>query len=95
MAERLEPMTMRELLALPVITDLRTAARALGIPENRAYRLARSGGFPCEVKRYGHEWSVPRAGIFRELGLDPAMVLPVPVPADDSPVPARPEADAA
>lgn len=67
-------MSMSELLALPVAVDLRTAARALGITANRAYELVRTGAFPCPVKRYGREWRVSRASIFRELDLDPLVV---------------------
>jgi hypothetical protein len=72
----LPPMTMDELLALPVAVDLKTAARALGIVPNRAYELVALGTFPCPVKRYGREWRVSRASIFRELDLDPAMTAP-------------------
>ena len=74
MSKPLPPMTMGELLQLPVAVDLRTAARALGITEGRAYELVRLGKFPVPVKRYGREWRVSRASIFRELDLDPAMV---------------------
>ena len=73
MPSPLPPMSMQELLALPVAVDLRTAARALGITANRAYELVRTGAFPCPVKRYGREWRVSRASIFRELDLDPLM----------------------
>ncbi|MDE3076847.1 MAG: integrase [Chloroflexota bacterium] len=65
---------MTELLELPVAVDLRTAARALRMPANRAYELVKLDMFPCRVKRYGREWRVSRASIFRELDLDPAMV---------------------
>jgi predicted DNA-binding transcriptional regulator AlpA len=74
MSKPLPPMTMEELIALPVAVDLRTAARALGITESRAYELARTGEFPVPVKRYGREWRVSRASILRELDLDPLMV---------------------
>ncbi len=74
MSKALEPMSMEELLALPTAVDLRTAARALGIPANRAYELVQLGKFPCPVKRYGREWRVSRASIFRELDLDPLTV---------------------
>jgi excisionase family DNA binding protein len=74
MPSPLPRMGMEELLALPVAVDLPTAARALGITANRAYELVRNGTFPCPVKRYGREWRVSRASIFRELDLDPLMV---------------------
>jgi hypothetical protein len=69
----LEPMPMAELLAIGVTTDLPTAARALRIPLDQAYRMAREGTFPAGAERYGRNWSVKRAGLFRALGLDPAM----------------------
>jgi Helix-turn-helix domain len=73
MAKPLEPMTMAELRKMPTAVDLQTAARALRITANRAYTLAREGKFPVPVKRYGREWRVSRASIFRELDLDPFM----------------------
>jgi hypothetical protein len=77
-AKPLKPMSMAELLALPVAVPLLTAARALGITANRAYELVRLDEFPCPVRRYGREWRVSRASIFRELDLDPAMVAEPP-----------------
>jgi hypothetical protein len=37
-------MTEDEVYALPVVVDLPTAARALGLGRNTAYELVRSGG---------------------------------------------------
>jgi hypothetical protein len=89
------PMTMEELLALPPSMELRLAARAVGIGKNKAYEYAAAGQFPGDpplpVRKYGPEWRVYRADLFRHLGLDPAMVA-VPVLAA---VPASPHADAA
>lgn len=56
-------MTEDELDALPVTTDVRTAARALGIGKTMAYRLAASGEFPCKVTRIGSRWVVPTAAL--------------------------------
>jgi Helix-turn-helix domain len=70
-----EPMTMNELLALPVSVRIPDAARALGIGKSTAYEQAATGtlsGVP--VKRLGAGYRVNRADLFRELGLDPAMV---------------------
>jgi hypothetical protein len=70
-----QPMTMDELLALPVSVGIRDAARALGIGQSTAYEQAATGmlaGVP--VKRLGAGYRVNRADLFRELGLDPAMV---------------------
>lgn len=73
---RLEPMSMVELLQLPVSVDLRTAARALGIASSgKAYEMVRLSQFPVPVRRYGREWRVSRASILRELDLDPLMVV--------------------
>jgi hypothetical protein len=70
-------MTMKELLELPVVVDLRTAARAFGIGKNKAYELAAAGNFPCPVLRFGQKYRVTRPHLFRALGLDPAMDLEV------------------
>jgi hypothetical protein len=72
----LEPMSVDELNALPVTTDLPAAARALRIPLDLAYKMAREGTFPAGAQRHGRNWSVRRADLFRELGLDPAMTAP-------------------
>ena len=65
-------MDIDELLALPVVVDLRTAARAFGLGQDKAYTLAKRGEFPCRVERWGYEYKILRADLFRELGLDPA-----------------------
>src|SRR5258708_3950100 len=54
---------------LPVVLDVPSAGRLLGIGRTRAYRLARSGGFPCRVLRIGGTWRVPTAGVLGLLGL--------------------------
>lgn len=55
--------------ALPAVTDLVTAGRALGLGRTRAYELARAGRFPCPVIRAGKTWLVPTAGLLAVLGL--------------------------
>lgn len=55
-------LTRAELLALPVTTDLATAARALGIGRNFAQRLAAKGEFPCHVERLGRVYRVVTPG---------------------------------
>ena len=62
-------MTRDELLALPVSVDLVTAARAFGIGRAGAYDLAGRGEFPCRVLRAGKFYRVPRAELFRALGV--------------------------
>ncbi|GIG69339.1 hypothetical protein [Phytomonospora endophytica] len=46
-------MSERELLALPVVVDLDTAAQALRIERTKAYRLAAAGEFPVRVFQAG------------------------------------------
>lgn len=60
-------MTRAELLKLPTVVDLETAARALGIGRTNAYQLARRDQFPCAVIRAGRIYRVPTAGLLRAL----------------------------
>lgn len=61
--------TLKDVDALGVQTDLRTAARVLGIGKSMAYQLADQGKFPCRVVRIGSRWVVPTAGLRDVLGL--------------------------
>ncbi|MFD0279772.1 hypothetical protein ACFVHB_38590 [Kitasatospora sp. NPDC127111] len=63
-------MTREELLRLPVITDLVTAGKALGIGRTRAFELARRGEFPVPVLRVGSTWRVPTAQLLTLLGIN-------------------------
>jgi len=74
-------LTLAEIGALPAVTDLVTAGRALGIGRTRAYELARAGQFPCPVIRAGGTWRVPTAGLLALLGLP----VPGPPPPGDPP----------
>lgn len=67
------PMGVEELLALPVIFGIKTAARALGIGQNRAYEMAAAGTFPCHVQRDGREYKVTRFDLFDAMSLDPVL----------------------
>ena len=62
-------MTRAELLALPVVVDLVTAGRALGIGRTRAFELARRGDFPVPVLRVGLTYRVPTAPLLYLLGI--------------------------
>ncbi|WP_435879842.1 hypothetical protein [Streptomyces prunicolor] len=62
-------MSRAELLELPVVIDLVTAARALGIGRTRAFELVRQGEFPVPVLRVGSTWRVPTAPLLSLLGL--------------------------
>ncbi|MCX4856596.1 helix-turn-helix domain-containing protein [Streptomyces canus] len=62
-------MSRAELLELPVVIDLATAARTLGIGRTRAFELIRRGEFPVPSVRVGTTWRVPTAPLLRLLGL--------------------------
>ena len=63
-------LSREELLALPVVVDVSTAARALGLGRSTAYELARRDEFPCPVLRVGGSYRVPTAGLLRVLGIE-------------------------
>jgi predicted DNA-binding transcriptional regulator AlpA len=63
-------MTLAELLAMPVMVDIGTASRALGLGRSTGYELARRGEFPCRVLHVGSSYRVPTAELLRILGLD-------------------------
>jgi excisionase family DNA binding protein len=63
-------MTLAELLAMPVMVDVGTAARALGLGRSTGYELARRGEFPCRVVHVGSSYRVPTAELLRVLGID-------------------------
>jgi hypothetical protein len=62
-------MSRAELLELPVVIDLVTAGRALGIGRTRAFELARRGTFPAPLLRVGATWRVPTAPLLKMLGI--------------------------
>lgn len=63
-------MSRAELLALPVSVDLVTAGRAWRIGRTKAHELARSGEFPCPVRRVGRAYRVLRADLLQALGVE-------------------------
>jgi hypothetical protein len=63
------PMTRDELLALPAVVDLKTAARALAIGRTRAFELVRRGEFPVPVLRVGVTYRIPTAPLLELLGI--------------------------
>ena len=75
-----DAMTRAELVALPAVIDVATAARALGLGRSTAYDLARRGKFPCRVLHIGSSYRVPTAELLRVLGIEPADE-PAPPPA--------------
>ncbi|ONH25236.1 hypothetical protein [Pseudofrankia asymbiotica] len=74
-------LTREELLALPAVIDLQTAARAFGMGRTKAYDLARAGEFPCRVLRINNIYHVPTAELLRVLGVSEDSTDPV----DDGP----------
>jgi excisionase family DNA binding protein len=69
-------MTLVELLALPLMIDVSTAARALGLSRSTGYELARRGEFPCRVLHVGSSYRVPTAELLRVLGIDLSELSP-------------------
>ncbi|MGH3696698.1 MAG: DNA-binding protein [Pseudonocardiaceae bacterium] len=65
----MDPLTREQLLNLPTVVNLTTAARALGIGRTKAYELAQSRQFPCRVLRVGHSYHVPTTGLLELLGI--------------------------
>ena len=63
-------MTAEQVLALPAVVDLQTAARALGIGRTAAYDLVRSGAWPTPVLRVGKLIRIPTAPIAQLLCLE-------------------------
>lgn len=59
-----------ELLQLPAMVDLATAARALGVGRTKAYELAKIGAFPCPVLRIGTTYRVRTADLLRLVGIE-------------------------
>ncbi len=62
-------LTRAELLALPAVVDLATAARALGIGRTKAYELAQTERFPCELLRVGNRYRCRTTDLLRLLNL--------------------------
>jgi len=62
-------MSHTELLALPVSVPIQEAGRAFGLSRDGAYYLLKRGQFPCRTIRVGRTTKVPRAELFRVLGI--------------------------
>jgi hypothetical protein len=63
-------LTFPELFRLPVAVGLPTAARAIGVHVNTAYRMIAEGRFPSPVMRPGWRYVVPTLPLMRALGID-------------------------
>ncbi|MFB4284972.1 helix-turn-helix transcriptional regulator [Nonomuraea sp. MTCD27] len=53
-----------------LVVGLMEAARLLGMGRTTAYRLAKTGTFPCPVLRIGGRYAVPLSGLRALLGYD-------------------------
>jgi len=69
-------MTPAELNDLPVTFSLETAARAIGVGRNQAYRLLHEGRFPVRVLTICGRHKVSRFDLLRYLGADLEMRSP-------------------
>ena len=76
-------MTPDEVLALPVVVDVPTAGRALGMGSTLAYELAKAGEFPVPILTIGSRplYRVPRAGLLDALGIPDTREAGAPTPA--------------
>ncbi|MFD0410914.1 DNA-binding protein [Kitasatospora sp. NPDC127116] len=72
------PVSFAEAFELPLTVDVRTAARALGVYSATAYKMIRTGRFPCAVLRLGWRYLIPTALLLRALGIEER-----PIYADD------------
>lgn len=63
-------LTFPELFALPTVVDLRTAARAIGVSTNTAYKMVHTHRFPCPVLRSGWRYQIPTAALMTALQID-------------------------
>lgn len=63
-------MTREQLLNLPPVVDLPTAAEILGVGRSSAYELVRNGQWPTTVLRLGRLIRVPSAPLLELVGVD-------------------------
>jgi predicted DNA-binding transcriptional regulator AlpA len=70
-------MTATQVLSLPAVVDVVTAAEVLGIGRTVAYELVRTDRFPTPVLRVGRQIKIPTAYLIELLGLstEPATTL--------------------
>jgi excisionase family DNA binding protein len=71
-------MTRDELLALPTLIDVTTAATVLGVGRSLAYELVRTGRWPTPVLRMGRLVKIPTAPLLRLLEQPDAAIDPQP-----------------
>lgn len=72
MASTVTPSLGRDdILQLPAVIDIETAARAFGLGRTTAYALAKAGEFPCELIKAGRSYRVITADLWRVLRIAP------------------------
>lgn len=76
----LRPLTVEEVISLPVTVDLMTTARALGISKTVAYNLARIGQYPVPLYRVGTRYRCLRSELLAYLGIADPTAVQQPVP---------------
>jgi predicted DNA-binding transcriptional regulator AlpA len=62
-------MTREEMVTLPAVLDVPTAARVLGVGRSAAYELVRSGAWPTPVIRLGKLIKIPTAPLLTLVGV--------------------------
>jgi predicted DNA-binding transcriptional regulator AlpA len=69
-------MRREELLSLPAVVDLPTAAHVLGVGRSAAYELVRTGQWPTPVLRLGRLIKVPTAPLLELVGVTRRHAVP-------------------
>src|SRR5699024_12348746 len=72
--QKSKALTIPELLNLPAIVSLKTAAKAIDMSIGTAYKLVHQNRFPCTVLRPSHHYKVPTAGLLRCLEIENSLV---------------------
>jgi len=63
-------MNADDLIDLPAVVNLRTAADVLGIGHSSAYELVRTGQWPTPVLRLGRLIRIPTAPLLSLVGIE-------------------------
>ena len=63
-------MNREQLVELPAVVDVPTAAQALGLSKTAAYELIRCGRWPTPVFRLGKLIRIPTAPLLTLLGIE-------------------------
>jgi len=66
-------MNREQLVALPAVVDVPTAASVLGLSRTTVYELIRVGDWPTPVLRLGKLIRLPTEPILELLGIQPAI----------------------